>query len=201
MSTETAGRPPRIVRPLLGAVLVVAAAALIAQGAFHLSRAPSACGGDAGAACPDWFVFGLVGFFVGLLALAPLGIALLAPVVRRAAAGAVALCLGAAAAGVYVAGYVAEPVTDGRVGYGIAAGVTGALALLPAWVALRPHGAGWEERRRRAVETLERHRAEQHVGEAAGPAVDVAHLIDLHRRSAIDDEDLVAGLRALRGGG
>lgn len=135
MSTA-APRRRNPVWPLLGALLIVAAACLIGNAAFEVSRGPSACGGD-GPACPEGFVFGLLAGVGSVFLLAPIGVALLTRALPNAVLIALTLAFGAAAAGCYVAGFVADPVTDSTVGYWIGTGVFGVLALLTLWPTLR----------------------------------------------------------------
>jgi len=254
-------RRPRIVRPLLGVAMLIAGGCLVSLFGFHVSRSPSECGGAAGP-CPDGLVVGIAGFFATIFLLAPVGTALLVGTLHRAFAVAVALTFGGASAGLYVAGFVAEPVSDSTVGYAIGAAVTGLIALPAVWVVVRPP-AGPEARARiaRKVAELERRRAELQgdatggearpggdadrargaTGRAGGPGstgtvrsskdaaaselhdllvhglaagalgtdrattpaddasrARVVHLIDLHRRGVLTDDEVAAALRAVR---
>lgn len=251
-ATATADRRRNPLWPLLGVLLIAAAAGLIANAAFELSRGPSTCGGDA-PSCPEGFVFGLLGGAASVFLLAPIGVALLAGTLRNAVLIAITLAFGGAAAGCYVSGFVADPVSDSTVGPAIGTGVFGLIALLTLWPALRMSDPERSERLRAAVAEAEQREATARAAKATAnarrayaggsvkigdaPAVKisgspalgdlhdllahglangglatdgpkrttdpderarVAHLIDLHRRGTLDDDDLLNALQALR---
>lgn len=238
--------------PLLGVLLIAAAASLLANAAFEVSRGPSECGGDA-PSCPEGFIFGLLGGVVSVFVIAPIGIALLAGTLRNAVLIALTLAFGGLAAGCYVSGFAADPVSDSSVGQAIGTGVFGLLALLTLWPALRMADPQRSERLRAAVAEADQQKTATRAAKAAAdaprayasgsiklgdaPAVKisgsptlgdlhallghglangglatngaqrttdpddrarVAHLIDLHRRGTLDDEDLLNAMQALR---
>ncbi|MCK9248364.1 MAG: hypothetical protein M0P31_05225 [Solirubrobacteraceae bacterium] len=124
---------------LVGVALIVVATCLVGWGAFQVARGPSECGD--GVACPPGFVPGLLGLIAGFAVVAPLGMALAHRTVRRAIATGVTLVLLSAAAGVLVARFGTDPMTDATLATWIAAGLLIAPALPAALVALAPPGA------------------------------------------------------------
>ncbi|MGE4425896.1 MAG: hypothetical protein AB7G37_05515 [Solirubrobacteraceae bacterium] len=216
-----------VVRGLVGIVFVVLAACLIGWGAFHLARGPSQCGD--GSACPPGFVPALLGVFAATFVVAPLGLVLATPVVRRAIATGLTLMLGAAAAGVLVARFGTDPVTDGTLGTWITTGVFASLGAMTLLAALAPDvtpaitrpttdaprpsttgprrptsGAsapGVAALHAQLIHGLATGRMGQDDATDAGPTGEVARLLDLHRHGVIDDEALQTGLAALRGRG
>jgi hypothetical protein len=141
MSTPTRATPapprPGPVRPLIGAVFVVATACLIALAAFNVVRSPSECGGDGWNPCPGGFVPSIIAVMIAMFTIAPLGIVWLQRALRSAFALAGALGFGGATAGFYVAGFVAEPVTDSTIQYWLTTIVFGVLTLPWLWATLR----------------------------------------------------------------
>lgn len=108
---------------------------------------------------------------MAIFVLAPLGTLLLNRTLKRATAIAVALSVGGASAGVYAGGFVAEPVSDGTVGYVVAASVTGLVALVADLLVVRPFPgpAAIARRERVRAELLRRVTVEQEQArEAAG---------------------------------
>lgn len=149
-ATATAVRPSPV-RALIGILLIALGVGLICWAAFQILRGPGTCGGDA-PACPDGFLFAVLGGFASFFVVLPVGIAL-SPKVSGLFAAVTALVSGGLAATVYVSRFVADPIAEGTVGTWIAVGVLGAVAVLALLAAIRVGpGSGQVQERLRAAD-------------------------------------------------
>lgn len=131
------------VRALIGVLLIAFGVCLLCWATFQILRGPGTCGGDGAVACPDGFLFAVLGGFASFFLVIPVGIAL-SPKVSGLFASITALISGGLTATVYASRFVADPITESTVGTWIAVSVLGTIALL-ALIAVVRVGPGAEE--------------------------------------------------------
>lgn len=138
---------PSPFRALIGILLIALGVGLVCWAAFQILRGPGTCGGDGAVACPDGFLFAVLGGFASFFVVLPVGIAL-SPKVSGLFASVTALVSGGLAATVYASRFVADPITEGTVGTWIAVGALGAVAVVALLAAVRVGPSGDERQQR-----------------------------------------------------
>jgi hypothetical protein len=127
-ATPAPARPSPF-RALIGILLIALGVCLLCWAAFQILRGPGTCGGDGAVACPDGFLFAVLGGFASFFLVIPVGIAL-SPKVAGLPSAVGILISGGLAATVYSSRFVADPITEGTVGTWIVVGILGTITVL-----------------------------------------------------------------------